>query len=208
MSFHQIRREARNLAISSKKSLWELKKKLSRGAKSSTRRPRARAASTYAIPSAIVNASSWTAVEPASRQGQPGQQDLHVREGADRDAARPELALGLRVVRVIAVQGGHVVGDRESGLACRQELAEPLVRVLGGAEAGEHPHGPQPRAVAGRVDAAGERCLARESDVASGIEIVPAAHAEWLAALVQRGRSPTPRRPPLRRLLPLSPPPP
>ena len=67
MSFHQIRRAARNFAISSKKSLWLLKKNDSRGAKSSTRRPRASAASTYAIPSAMVNASSWTAVEPASR---------------------------------------------------------------------------------------------------------------------------------------------
>ncbi len=67
ISFHQIRRDARNFAISSKKSLWLLKKNESRGAKSSTRRPRAIAASTYAIPSAIVNASSWTAVEPASR---------------------------------------------------------------------------------------------------------------------------------------------
>ena len=62
-----MRRAARNLAISSKKSLWLLKKNDRRGAKSSMRRPRARAASTYAIPSAIVKASSCTAVEPASR---------------------------------------------------------------------------------------------------------------------------------------------
>ena len=67
MSRCQMRRDARNLAISSKKSECELKKKLSRGAKSSTRRPRARASSTYAMPSAMVNASSWIAVEPASR---------------------------------------------------------------------------------------------------------------------------------------------
>jgi hypothetical protein len=46
MSLYQMRRAARNLAISSKKSLCELKKKLSRGAKSSTRRPRAIACST------------------------------------------------------------------------------------------------------------------------------------------------------------------
>ena len=67
MSLCQIRREARNFAISSKKSECELKKKERRGAKSSTRSPRAIASSTYAMPSAIVNASSWTAVEPASR---------------------------------------------------------------------------------------------------------------------------------------------
>ncbi len=67
MSFHQIRRDARNFAISSKKSEWLLKKNERRGANSSGSRPRAIAASTYAMPSAIVKASSWTAVEPASR---------------------------------------------------------------------------------------------------------------------------------------------
>ena len=61
-----MRRAARYLAISSKKSLWALKKKLSRGAKSSTAIPAANAASTYANPLAKVNASSWAAVDPAS----------------------------------------------------------------------------------------------------------------------------------------------
>ena len=42
----QMRRAARYLAISSKKSIWALKKKDSRGAKSSTSRPRATACST------------------------------------------------------------------------------------------------------------------------------------------------------------------
>ncbi len=42
----QILRAARYLAISSKKSMWALKKKLSRGAKSSTSMPRAIACST------------------------------------------------------------------------------------------------------------------------------------------------------------------
>ena len=62
-----ILRAARNLAISSKKSWCTLKKKLSRGAKSSTSRPRSWQARTYSNPSARVNANSWTAVEPASR---------------------------------------------------------------------------------------------------------------------------------------------
>ena len=48
MRFAQIRRAARNLATSSKKSLWALKKKESRGANSSTARPASRAACTYA----------------------------------------------------------------------------------------------------------------------------------------------------------------
>ena len=54
----QIRRAARNLAISSKKSLWQLKKKEMRGAKLSTSRPRSSAHFTYSMPSARVKASS------------------------------------------------------------------------------------------------------------------------------------------------------
>ena len=62
-----IRRAARNLAISSKKFMWHAKKNESRGAKSSISRPASRAACTYAMPSARVNAISCAAVEPASR---------------------------------------------------------------------------------------------------------------------------------------------
>ena len=71
MTRDQIRRAARNLAISSKKSMWLSKKKESRGAKSSTSRPRSKQASTYAKPSASVKASSCAAVEPASRMWYP-----------------------------------------------------------------------------------------------------------------------------------------
>ena len=63
----QIRRAARYFAISSKKSRCALKKNESRGANSSTSRPRATAHSTYVNPFASVNASSCAAVEPASR---------------------------------------------------------------------------------------------------------------------------------------------
>src|SRR5690606_22842136 len=55
------------VAISSKKSICALKKNDSRGAKSSTSRPRATARSTYVNPSFSVNASSCAAVDPASR---------------------------------------------------------------------------------------------------------------------------------------------
>ncbi len=66
-----MRRAARNLAISSKKSLCELKKKESRGANSSTGRPASMPYFTYSTPSRSVNASSWRAVEPASRMWYP-----------------------------------------------------------------------------------------------------------------------------------------
>ncbi len=46
----------------------------------------------------------------------------------------------------------------------REEELEALVGVLGGAEAGELAHRPQPAAVHARVDAAGVRELAREAD--------------------------------------------
>ena len=63
----QRRRAARNFATSSIRALCALKKNESCGANSSTVRPAARAASTYAMPLASVKATSWTAVHPASR---------------------------------------------------------------------------------------------------------------------------------------------
>ena len=67
----QRTRAALNLATSSKKSLWQLKKKERRGAKASTSRPRETASSTYCKALANVNASSCAAVEPASRMWYP-----------------------------------------------------------------------------------------------------------------------------------------
>ena len=61
------RRAARNFATSSRKLLWALKKNDSRWPNELTSRPAPRAASTYAIAFANVNATSWTAVDPASR---------------------------------------------------------------------------------------------------------------------------------------------
>ena len=60
-------RAARNFAISSRKSLWTLKKNDSRGAIAEGSRPAAFAAARYSSPSASVKAISCTAVAPASR---------------------------------------------------------------------------------------------------------------------------------------------
>src|SRR5256885_16510332 len=65
------RRAARNFATSWKKWLCALKKKERRSPNSSGESPAAIAASQYAIPLASVNASSCTAVEPASRMWYP-----------------------------------------------------------------------------------------------------------------------------------------
>ena len=123
--------------------------------------------------------------------GMPVEQDLHVGQRADGHAARAELTFRLGIVRVVAVQRGHVVGDREAGLAGAQELVEALVGVLGRAEAGEHAHRPQARPVAGGVDAARERRLARVADVAQRIEVRPGAVArpQAVAEVVDRRRT-------------------
>ncbi len=62
----QSNRAARSFATSMKKFMPIAKKKESRPANASTSRPRASAERTYSSPSASVNASSWTAVAPAS----------------------------------------------------------------------------------------------------------------------------------------------
>src|SRR6185436_20681558 len=67
----QIFRAARYLAISSKKSLCALKKNEICGTKASTSRPASTPHCTYSSPSRSVNASSCSAVEPASRMWYP-----------------------------------------------------------------------------------------------------------------------------------------
>ena len=91
---------------------------------------------------------------------------LHVVERVDRDALAADLAEGARVVGVVAHQRRHVEGGGEARLAVVEQVAEALVGLLGGAEAGELAHRPQAPAVHRRVDAAGERILARLADAA------------------------------------------
>ncbi len=63
----QIARAARYFAISSKKSLCALKKNEMRGVNASTSSPASTPYCTYSMPSRSVNASSCSAVDPASR---------------------------------------------------------------------------------------------------------------------------------------------
>jgi len=83
------------------------------------------------------------------------------------------------VVRVVAHQRRHVEGGREAGLSVVEQVAEALVRLRGGAEAGELAHRPQLRAVHRRVDAAGERIDTWIAEVALvvGLDVVPACTA-------------------------------
>ncbi len=226
-----MRRAARYLAISSKKSTCALKKKLRRGANASTASPAASADSTYANPLASVNASSCAAVDPASRMWYPeietgcqrgssavakrttsvtsridgrggntnsfcawysfrmsfwivpprrarstpcwsptrdvhreqrgrggvdghrradraevdvGEQQLEVDERVDGDAALvpPRRPPAGRRSRVRAASACRTRWTARSPPAASSAL-EPLVGVLGGAEAGELPHGPE-----------------------------------------------------------------
>src|SRR5712692_4055148 len=74
------------------------------------------------------------------------------------------MASSARVVGVVAHEGRHVEGGGEPRLALLQEEVEALVGVLGGGEAGELAHGPEPAAVHARVDAARVGELARDAD--------------------------------------------
>jgi hypothetical protein len=96
---------------------------------------------------------------------------LGVGERIDRDAFSPDLAERALVIRVVAHQRRHVEGRREAGLAVLEQVAEALVRLFGGAEAGELPHRPEPASVHRRVDAAGEREDAGVSEVAVGVDL-------------------------------------
>ncbi len=79
-----------------------------------------------------------------SSSGMPVEQDLHVGQRRHGHAARAELALGHRVVVVVAVERRHVEGDRQAGIALPEQCLEARVRLLGRAESGEHAHRPQP----------------------------------------------------------------
>ena len=99
------------------------------------------------------------------------QQDFHVLERRDRHAALAELAQRFGGVGVVAHQRGQVEGDGQAGLPLLEQVLEARVRLLGGAEAGEHAHRPQFAAVQRRVDAARVGIFAGQAQVFSVIQI-------------------------------------
>ena len=96
-----------------------------------------------------------------SPSGRSVEQGLHVLDRADGHADPADLPGGLRRVRVVAHLGGQVEGDRQAGLALLEQVAEPLVGLGRGREAGVLAHRPEAAAVHRRLDAARERELAR-----------------------------------------------
>ena len=98
----------------------------------------------------------------------PVEERLHVGERVDRDARAPDLALGERVVRVVAELGRQVEGDGEPRLAALEQVAEARVRLLRRAEARVLADRPRPAAVHRRVRAARERERAGGLELAGG----------------------------------------
>ena len=89
----------------------------------------------------------------------------HVFDRVDRDADAADLARGERMIRVVPHLGRQIEGDAEAGHALREEIPVPGVGFRGGAEAGVLAHRPQPAAIHGRLDAAGEGKFAGEARV-------------------------------------------
>ena len=99
------------------------------------------------------------------------EQDRHVGQAGDRHADPADLALRLGCVGVVAHLGRQVEGDRQPGLALVEEVAEALVGLLGGREAGVLAHRPEAAAVHRRLDATGERVLPGPPEVAILVEV-------------------------------------
>ena len=102
----------------------------------------------------------------------PANRFVHVVEGIDGDAEPADLAERTRIVAVEAHERGQVEGGAEAGLPLVEQELEAFVGLPGGAEAGELPHGPEPAAVHGGMDAARERILAGIAEIGVGIEAV------------------------------------
>ena len=94
------------------------------------------------------------------------EQRLHVFERVNGHADFADLALRERVVGVHADLRGQIEGDGKSRLSLFEQIAIAAVGFGGAAEAGVLPHGPEPAAIHGGIDAASERELAGIAEVA------------------------------------------
>src|SRR5262249_52042397 len=87
------------------------------------------------------------------------------------DAEPADFAERSWIVGVEAHEGGQIERGGEAGLAFVEQELEALVGLPGGAESGELPHGPEPRAIHGRMYAARERVLPRIAELGLRIEV-------------------------------------
>ena len=98
------------------------------------------------------------------------EENLHIFERIDGDAALADLAFAGRMIGVVAHQRGQIEGDRESAAAMFEKIFVALVGFFGRGEAGEHAHRPELAAVAGRVNAAR---VGRLAGIAEVLIVVP-----------------------------------
>ena len=134
------------------------------------------ATATYIATSTGAGALIVIEVETRS-SGNAVEDGLHVGERVDRDADLADLAGRALVVGVEPHLGRQVEGGREAGLALGEQELEALVGRLGRAEAGVLADRPVAAAVHRRLDAARERVLAGEAEVALVVEVLRRARA-------------------------------
>ncbi len=104
-------------------------------------------------------------------EGDPVEEDLHVLEGVDGDAAHPHLAEAPGRIAVVAHERREIEGGGQARLPLLQEVAESLVGLRRRTEAREHAHRPEAPAVHRRLNAAGEGILARKTEVGEVLEV-------------------------------------
>ena len=83
------------------------------------------------------------------------EQNFHVRQRRNGDAAFSDFPFGERRICVIAHQGRQVIGDRQTGLALFQKVLESRIRFFWRPKTGELPHCPNLAAVTISMNAAG-----------------------------------------------------
>ena len=122
----------------------------------------------------------------------PVEEHLHVGERVDRHPGAPDLTRRPRVVRVETELRGQIESHREPRLSLRKQVAEALVRLLRGGEAGVLADRPRLPAVHVPVGAAREREFAGEPglgslDVLLRVDRLDLDARVGLAAIVGRG---------------------
>ena len=94
---------------------------------------------------------------------------FHIVERRDRDATDPHFSQRTRVVGVVAHERGEVEGDRQAGLAVRQQVLVALVGFLRRGKARELAHRPKTGPVHRGVWTPCERKLTGEAEIVLGI---------------------------------------
>ena len=121
------------------------------------------------------------------------EQDAHIVDRVDGDAHLADLAVGERMIGVIAHLGRQIERNRQTRRAGSQQLPVALIALDGGAEPRVLAHCPRPTGVHRRVDTARVRELPGNTQFFLGLPAV-----ERLRTVDRRKRQPRLRQPALR----------